>query len=106
MIRFGIASQLPESVYMFFDLFIRLNLILFIFNLLPLPPLDGYRILEDLAPVHLRPKLTQLEAYGSLIFIILVVTPLYQYTIGPLMNTVFPLLITQLDQFFYRIILF
>ncbi|BBP92958.1 hypothetical protein BsIDN1_65760 [Bacillus safensis] len=39
----------------FFLIFINLNVILFLFNLLPLPPLDGYRIIEDVvSPVSGR----------------------------------------------------
>ena len=37
-----------------------------------LPPLDGYRIVEDLMPIDVRAKMTQYEQYGTLIFLILV----------------------------------
>lgn len=103
LIRAEIALHLPEAIPIFIDLFIKLNLILFVFNLLPLPPLDGYRVLEDLAPSHFRPKLTQLETYGGLIFLILVITPLNQYTIRPIMGNVFPWLFNCLNDFFYRL---
>jgi Zn-dependent protease len=77
--------------------------VLFVFNLLPFPPLDGYRIIEDLAPAHIRPKMTQFEAYGSVIFLILVITPLDQYTIQPIFNTVLPVLASGLNDFFYEL---
>jgi Zn-dependent protease len=99
----GIAEQLPTALPDFLNIFIELNLILFLFNLLPFPPLDGYRVLEDLAPSHLRAKMTQLEPYGSLIFLILVITPLNQYTIQPIFHTVFPVVAGNLNQFFYQI---
>lgn len=99
----GIAEQLPTALPDFLNIFIELNLILFLFNLLPFPPLDGYRVLEDLAPSHLRAKMTQLEPYGSLIFLILVITPLNQYTIQPIFHTVFPVVAGSLNQFFYQI---
>ncbi|NQD65240.1 site-2 protease family protein, partial [Bacillus haikouensis] len=60
---------------------------LFVFNLLPFPPLDGYRIIEDLSPPHVRVKLSQYEQYGILLFLILVITPLDQYTIWPFLQT-------------------
>ncbi|MBA4537444.1 site-2 protease family protein [Bacillus aquiflavi] len=105
---YGLVSMdlnVSLSVLTFLELFIRLNLILFIFNLLPLPPLDGYRIIEDLAPNHFRAKMTQFEVYGGLIFLILVITPLSQYTIRPIMNNIFPALLNGLNEFFYKLFL-
>ena len=78
-----------------------MNAVLFIFNLLPLPPLDGYRIVEDLMPIDVRAKMTQFEQYGTLIFLILVITPLDRYTIQPIFNTVLPWLVGGLHDFFY-----
>jgi Zn-dependent protease len=37
-----------DALYRFFTLFIQINLTLGVFNLLPFPPLDGYRVIEDL----------------------------------------------------------
>ncbi|KKK37993.1 zinc metalloprotease [Mesobacillus campisalis] len=96
----GLGEAMPEFIFEFLNMFIRLNMVLFVFNLLPLPPLDGYRIIEDLAPANIRAKMTQYENYGSIIFLILVITPLYQYTIGPVMHTVIPFLINTLNTFF------
>ena len=96
--RFGAAP--PESFYDFLEIFIRLNIVLFIFNLLPFPPLDGYRIIEDLAPNHVRAKMTQYEQYGGLIFLILVFTPLDRFTIEPIFAVVIPWVWDGLSQFF------
>ena len=101
LVASGISMGVPDFVPDFLDVFIQLNLVLFIFNLLPLPPLDGYRIIEDLAPTHIRAKMTQYEQYGLLIFLILVITPLDRYTIQPIFGTVLPWLLTGLNDFFY-----
>ncbi|KAB2333026.1 site-2 protease family protein [Bacillus mesophilum] len=101
----GVLPSTPLFVIEFLDTFINLNLVLFVFNLLPLPPLDGYRIIEDLAPANIRAKMTQFEVYGSLIFIILVITPLGNYTIQPIFATVLPFLSQGLDEFFYRLLM-
>ncbi|MFE8697828.1 site-2 protease family protein [Cytobacillus sp. FJAT-53684] len=103
MLGMGVAAGMSASVQVFFNIFIHLNLVLFVFNLLPFPPLDGYRIVEDLVPARIRPKLTQFEAYGSVIFLILVITPLDQYTIQPIFDTVLPVLADGLDTFFYQL---
>lgn len=89
-----------DNFLQFLNIFISLNVLLFVFNLLPIPPLDGYRIIEDLAPSHIRAKMTQYEVYGSLIFLILVLTPLDQYTINPVLYTIIPAVINMLGEFF------
>ena len=96
-----VSASLPSAVPDFLDIFIGLNAVLFVFNLLPLPPLDGYRIVEDLMPIDVRAKMTQFEQYGTLIFLILVLTPLDRYTIQPIFNTVLPWLVGGLHDFFY-----
>ncbi|WP_307290710.1 site-2 protease family protein [Bacillus sp. SORGH_AS_0510] len=97
--RYGTVPS--DNFIDFLNIFINLNVVLFIFNLLPLPPLDGYRIVEDLAPNHIRAKMTQYEQYGVLIFLILVITPLDQYTIQPIFGFVIPWVLEGLSHFFY-----
>ena len=101
LVATGVSVSLPSAVPDFLDIFIGLNAVLFVFNLLPLPPLDGYRIVEDLMPIDVRAKMTQFEQYGTLIFLILVITPLDRYTIQPIFNTVLPWLVGGLHDFFY-----
>ena len=101
LVATGVSASLPSAVPDFLNIFIGLNAVLFIFNLLPLPPLDGYRIVEDLMPIDVRAKMTQFEQYGTLIFLILVITPLDRYTIQPIFNTVLPWLVGGLHDFFY-----
>jgi Zn-dependent protease len=101
LVATGVSVSLPSAVPDFLDIFIGLNAVLFVFNLLPLPPLDGYRIVEDLMPIDVRAKMTQFEQYGTLVFLILVITPLDRYTIQPIFNTVLPWLVGGLHDFFY-----
>jgi len=107
MVRFGVMDIIPDwfaaGFETFFSIFIGLNALLFVFNLLPFPPLDGYRIIEDLAPRHLRAKLTQWENYGALIFLILVLTPLDRYTIHPIFNVAVPFVLDRMQSFFSTI---
>ena len=81
------VSGIPSFVIDLLQMIVELNILLFVFNLLPFPPLDGYRIIEDLSPNHVRAKLSQYEQYGILLFLILVITPLDQYTIWPFLQT-------------------
>ncbi|MGE1163871.1 site-2 protease family protein [Peribacillus simplex] len=96
----GVGPDLPFFIQPFFAMLINLNILLFVFNLIPLPPLDGYRIVQDLVSADLRAKMTQYEQYGSLIFLILIITPLSRYTISPILNNVVPLVGGALNQFF------
>lgn len=63
---------------------IIINLVLCIFNLIPLPPLDGGRVAVGLLPGPMAWQLSRLEPFGFLIIILLLVTGILQSTIGPL----------------------
>jgi Zn-dependent protease len=48
---------------------IRLNVFLMVFNLLPIPPLDGFTILQGVLPAEMAYQLEPLRQYGMLILI-------------------------------------
>lgn len=76
-----------EAVYTFFMILIRLNIVLFLFNLIPLPPLDGYRIIEDLVPNRVRAKMSQAEQWAILAFLLMVfIPPLRRITLDPIFS--------------------
>lgn len=53
---------------------ISINLVLALINLLPIPPLDGSRVLTGLLPHRLAWQYNQLERYGFIILLILLYT--------------------------------
>ncbi|MHC5252205.1 site-2 protease family protein [Listeria kieliensis] len=87
----------------FFTIFIQLNLVLFVFNLIPFPPLDGYQIVLEFLPMRFREKIAPLEQYAFLIFLIIALTPLYNFTIGPIFRTVIPFFINSMTGFYQGI---
>ena len=48
--------------------FALINLALFFFNLIPIPPLDGFPILRGLLPVELTYQLDRVQPYSFMIF--------------------------------------
>jgi len=62
---------------------ITINLILMVLNLLPLPPLDGSRIVSSLLPNKLSWRYNQLESYGLLILLVLLASGVLANIIGP-----------------------
>jgi len=86
--KLGIEAASPgiqDAVYTFFEILIELNVVLFVFNLIPLPPLDGYRIIEDLAPHRLRAKMSQVEHWAVFAFLLMVfIPPVRAVTLEPI----------------------
>lgn len=58
-----------------------INLILAVFNLLPIPPLDGSKLLMSFLPPRLAMQYQQLERYGLFILLFLLLIPVGRTTI-------------------------
>ncbi len=72
---------------------ILLNIILGIFNLIPIPPLDGSKILATFMPGSMAGQYMQLEKYGFLIIILLVFLGVFQGLFGFVINLVYSLVL-------------
>lgn len=87
----ALAVNMPQSIIwmakplaLMCQASIIINLVLFIFNLLPLPPLDGGRVAVGLLPAPMAYHLARLEPYGFLIIVGLLLLGVLQTVIGPL----------------------
>jgi Zn-dependent protease len=71
---------------------IFINTILLVLNLLPLPPLDGGRVMTGLLPGPWAYRFSRIEPYGFLILIALLVTGLLGLLLWPLISVVMTVL--------------
>ena len=70
---------LNQLIMAFFDIIVTINLGLAIFNLLPIPPMDGSRILAWILPDRLENEYMKLEPYGMFILMLMLVFNGFKY---------------------------
>ena len=71
---------------------IKINVVLMVLNLLPLPPLDGGRVAVSLLPHRQAFQLARIEPYGMFILIFLAITPVLSLILSPLVSLMFKLI--------------
>lgn len=80
-------AMIIEPLVLMLAFSVYINLLLAIFNMIPLPPLDGGRVLSGLLPYRQAAVLARIEPYGMLIIIALVFfTNIFSYVISPLLK--------------------
>ena len=86
----GILSFLPDTGLPgeFFHTMVMVNLGFFAFNILPIPPLDGSRVLYAIAPEFVQKGMRQIERYGLFLIFGLVLIG------GPFLSKVLVAIIT------------
>lgn len=99
VVGFNTLAGLPEIVRIFFVQMILLNILLFVFNLIPLFPIDGWQIVyallpPDLAQVWERNRMTTQYIFFALL--------LLSFVRIPGIPNIFGLLITEPTQFLFR----
>jgi Zn-dependent protease len=79
---------LPIIINFIFRSLIFINVILGVFNLVPIPPLDGSRILMGLLPGGLARRYAVIEPYGFIIVILLIGLGMFDLIIWPLVSLI------------------
>jgi len=92
----GFGPSSPLSQALFFGVFI--NLVLAFFNLIPIPPLDGSRIVMGFLPGDLAVQYNRIERYGFIIIFGLLFLGLFQYILFPIVK-LFLILLTGISPF-------
>lgn len=83
-VQMGLAGLIVQTAVM-------VNLGFFVFNMIPLPPLDGSRVLYALAPEFVRRAMESMERFGIILIFLLVLVA--SSTVGALMVAVMGALI-------------
>ena len=66
-----LGLPVPNLLFEILSYFVLINVFLFLFNLLPIPPLDGYRVLTGVVDARTAYSLRQLEQYGFILIVLL-----------------------------------
>tara|TARA_A100001037_G_scaffold305178_1_gene344349 strand:- start:1202 stop:1825 length:624 start_codon:yes stop_codon:yes gene_type:complete len=96
--RLGLVQT--EISYYFLFLFVSLNILLMLFNLIPISPLDGYQVTVGLLPYEIATVIARYQGQGPLMLMLLIVAgsifnfnllglilgPPYQLILGLLLN--------------------
>lgn len=73
----SVTFNIATVAYVIFNYLAVINLGLGLFNLIPIPPLDGSKILNAILPKRIYFKIMQYERYGFIVLIILINTPIF-----------------------------
>jgi len=85
-----ILNSDPNSLIVFLlYIFTTINIALAIFNLIPIPPLDGHKVVRALLPKNLRYYWEKLERYSLILILLLILpfSPLQKFTFSFIGNT-------------------
>jgi len=91
LIRFGLSSGMSSSFIEIFSVIVLLNLVLAVFNMIPVPPLDGSRVLFAFLPYKFYHIQAILERYGLLVLLIFIFSA--SHFITPIINFLFTILV-------------
>lgn len=92
LVSFTATSEIAVFFYQVFLYAEVMNVGLMVFNLIPIPPLDGSKVLMEFLPPRARYEMYRIERYSGIVLLILVWTRVLTPILGTLSGWVFALL--------------
>lgn len=80
--------HLTSGTILVLNLIVIYNINFGIFNLIPLPPLDGSRIVMQLLPYELQLKYAEISRFSFLIFLVIIMTPIVGWILIPIQRVI------------------
>lgn len=84
--KLGFGSKVTSTIFYIADMFCFRNLCLMVFNLIPIPPLDGSKILGMILPNRTYYNILQYERYAIYLIMLLSLTGTFNTVIGSGVN--------------------
>jgi Zn-dependent protease len=91
IIRISMGFNMPEGFYFITSTIVATNLILGVFNLVPIPPLDGSKILFSFLPASFNNAIFMFEQYSFFVLILFIIY--FSHILYPILNFLHSLIV-------------